>query len=70
MIGYIIQKLAYGLAVLAGIICIVFFLFSVLPGDAAQMTMGQRADVQSLESVKYTSSNKYNKKLSIKMYKL
>ncbi len=52
MIGYIIQKLAYGLAVLAGIICIVFFLFSVLPGDAAQMTMGQRADVQSLESVR------------------
>lgn len=52
MIGYILQKLAYGLAVLAGIICIVFFLFSVLPGDAAQMTMGQRADVQSLESVR------------------
>lgn len=52
MIGYIAQKLAYGLAVLAGIICIVFFLFSVLPGDAAQMTMGQRADVQSLESVR------------------
>lgn len=52
MTGYIIQKLAYGLAVLAGIICIVFFLFSILPGDAAQMTMGQRADVQSLESVR------------------
>ncbi len=50
--GYILQKLAYGMAVLAGIVCIVFFLFTILPGDAAQMTMGQRADVQSLESVR------------------
>jgi peptide/nickel transport system permease protein len=34
------------------VVLIVFFLFTVLPGDPAQMTLGQRADVQSLEAVK------------------
>jgi peptide/nickel transport system permease protein len=49
---YILKKSLYGLAVLVGVIVVVFLLFNVLPGDPARMTMGQRADVQSLEAVR------------------
>lgn len=35
-----------------GVATTVFFLFNVLPGDAAQMTLGQRSDISSLEAVK------------------
>jgi peptide/nickel transport system permease protein len=49
---YILRKFLYGLAVLAGVVVVVFLLFNVLPGDPARMTMGQRADVQSLEAVR------------------
>lgn len=49
---YIFKKFLYGLAVMGGVIIVVFLLFNVLPGDPARMTMGQRADVQSLEAVK------------------
>jgi len=49
---YIIRKLLYGLAVMAGVVLVVFVLFNILPGDPARMTMGQRSDVQSLEAVR------------------
>lgn len=52
MLRYALQKIMYGLAVLAGIIVVVFFLFNILPGDPARMTQGQRSDVQSLEAVR------------------
>src|SRR6201992_623067 len=52
MIRYIIRKLIYGLAVMLGIVVVVFFLFNVLPVDPARMTQGQRADVQSLQAVR------------------
>lgn len=42
----------YGLLVMGGVILVVFVLFNILPGDPARMTMGQRADVQSLEAVR------------------
>ena len=42
----------YGLLVMAGVVFVVFVLFNILPGDPARMTMGQRADVQSLEAVR------------------
>jgi peptide/nickel transport system permease protein len=42
----------YGILVLWGVITIVFFLFNILPGDAAQMLMGQRSDVSSVEAIK------------------
>jgi peptide/nickel transport system permease protein len=38
--GYALRKLAYGLAVMAGVILVVFVLFNILPGDPARMTMG------------------------------
>ncbi len=52
MLRYAIRKVIYGLAVLAGIVVVVFFLFNILPGDPARMTQGQRSDVQSLEAVR------------------
>ena len=52
MSKYILNKALYGLAVFAGIVVVVFFLFNILPGDPARMTQGQRSDVQSLEAVR------------------
>src|SRR6202051_151153 len=52
MIRYLIHKLFYGLAVMLGIVVVVFFLFNILPVDPARMTQGQRADVQSLQAVR------------------
>lgn len=49
---YALKKISYGLVVMAGVIIVVFVLFNVLPGDPARMTLGQRADVQSLEAVR------------------
>lgn len=52
LVKYILRKIAYSFLVLIGVVVIVFFLFTVLPGDPAQMTLGQRSDVQSLEAVR------------------
>jgi peptide/nickel transport system permease protein len=52
MIRYILRKILYGLAVMLGIVVVVFFLFNVLPVDPARMTQGQRSDVQSLQAVR------------------
>jgi peptide/nickel transport system permease protein len=52
MIAYILRKLWYSAAVMLGIVVVVFFLFNILPIDPARMTMGQRADVQSLQAVR------------------
>lgn len=52
MINYLIRKTGYALAVMLGVVVVVFFLFNILPVDPARMTQGQRADVQSLEAVR------------------
>lgn len=52
MLKYLFQKIGYGLAVLLGVVVVVFFLFNILPADPARMTQGQRSDVQSLEAVR------------------
>ncbi|NIG56123.1 ABC transporter permease [Chitinophaga sp. Cy-1792] len=52
MLRFLLRKLGYGLLVLLGVVTLVFFLFNVLPGDPARLTMGQRADVASLENVR------------------
>ncbi|RZA03798.1 MAG: ABC transporter permease [Sphingobacteriaceae bacterium] len=52
MIKYLTRKLVYGLAVMLGVVVVVFFMFNILPVDPARMTQGQRADVQSLQSVR------------------
>jgi peptide/nickel transport system permease protein len=52
MFKFLLHKIAYGLAVLAGVVVVIFFLFNILPADPARMTQGQRSDVQSLEAVR------------------
>ena len=49
--AYITRKLLYGLAVLWGVATLVFFLFNILPGDPAQMMLGQRADQASIDAI-------------------
>lgn len=53
MIQYISKKITYSLLVLLGVVLTVFLLFNVLPGDPARLTLGQRADVASIEAVKH-----------------
>jgi peptide/nickel transport system permease protein len=38
--------------VLWGVITLVFFIFTILPGDPARMMLGQRADQESVEEIK------------------
>jgi peptide/nickel transport system permease protein len=52
MARFILSRLLNGLAVMLGVVSLVFYLFQVLPGDGAQMTLGQRADLASLQSVR------------------
>jgi peptide/nickel transport system permease protein len=49
---FLLRKITYGLLVLLGVVVLVFCLFNVLPGDPARLTLGQRADVASLENVR------------------
>ena len=50
--AYVIRKLLYGIAVLWGVATLVFFLFNILPGDPAQMMLGQRADKESVDAIR------------------
>ncbi len=50
MLSFITKRILYGIFVLFGVIFIVFFLFNGL-GDPARLTLGQRADVATLEAV-------------------
>lgn len=52
MLWFLLKRLANGFLVLLGVVSLVFLLFNVLPGDAAQMTLGQRSDIRSLEAVR------------------
>lgn len=52
MAHYILHRLLYGLAVLWGVVTLVFFLFTVLPGDPARMMLGQRADQQEIDAIR------------------
>ena len=52
MIRFIARRVRYSLLVLWGVITLVFFLFNVLPGDPARLTMGQRSDISSIENAR------------------
>ncbi len=52
MTNYILRRLFYGMAVLLGVVTLVFFLFTVLPGDPARMMLGQRADQQEIDAIR------------------
>lgn len=49
---YVLVKTGYGIVVLFGVVTVIFFLFTVLPGDPAQMMLGQREDEEQLQNVR------------------
>ncbi|KJD31642.1 ABC transporter permease [Tamlana sedimentorum] len=53
MINYFINKTSYALLTLFGVVTVIFFLFNVLPGDPAQMMLGQNEDSEQLALVKH-----------------
>ncbi|MCB0383207.1 MAG: ABC transporter permease, partial [Psychroserpens sp.] len=52
MIKYILNKAFYALLTLFGVVTVIFFLFNVLPGDPAQMMLGQNEDSEQIAAVK------------------
>lgn len=51
MIQFIVKRLGYGVLVMIGVTLVVFSLFNFLPVDPARLTLGQRADVASVEAI-------------------
>lgn len=47
-----LRHAGYGLLVIIGVVTVIFFLFNVLPGDPAEMMLGQRADLKNVEIVR------------------
>ncbi|MBT8258826.1 MAG: ABC transporter permease [Bacteroidia bacterium] len=52
MLSYFLNKLYYSLLTLFGVVTVIFLLFNVLPGDPAQMMLGQNEDSEQLAIVK------------------
>lgn len=48
----LLKHAGYGILVIAGVVTLIFFLFNVLPGDPAEMMLGQRADLKSVDMVR------------------
>ncbi|MBE9490315.1 MAG: ABC transporter permease [Bacteroidetes bacterium] len=53
MLSYLLNKILYALLTLFGVVTVIFFLFNVLPGDPAQMMLGQNEDSEQLAIVKH-----------------
>ncbi|WP_178989591.1 ABC transporter permease [Winogradskyella schleiferi] len=52
MIRYILNKLLYAFITLIGVITVIFFLFTILPGDPAKMMLGQNQTAEQVQAVK------------------
>ena len=52
MLGYILDKIFYSAITMFGVVTVIFFLFNVLPGDPAQMMLGQNENSEQLNMVK------------------
>ncbi|MFV0541472.1 MAG: ABC transporter permease [Aestuariibaculum sp.] len=50
--NYFLNKIYYGILTLFGVVTVIFFLFNVLPGDPAQMMLGQNEDSNQLATIK------------------
>ena len=53
MVRFILKRIGYGIIVLIGVVSVVFSLFNFLPVDPARLTLGQRADVESVEAIRH-----------------
>jgi peptide/nickel transport system permease protein len=52
LIRYFLNKLLYAFITLIGVITVIFFLFTILPGDPAKMMLGQNQTAEQVEAVK------------------
>lgn len=52
MLSYIVRKILYGILVLWGVATLVFFLFTIVPGDPVRMMLGQRADEGDVQAIR------------------
>ncbi|OAB76209.1 ABC transporter permease [Cochleicola gelatinilyticus] len=52
MTGYVLQKIGYAFLTLLGVVTVIFFLFTVLPGDPARMMLGQNESAEQIAVVK------------------
>lgn len=50
---YLSRRLLNGLAVMLGVIVLIFLLFNVIPVNSARMTLGQRADMASVKAIEH-----------------
>ncbi|WP_025741824.1 ABC transporter permease [Aquimarina pacifica] len=49
---YLITKLGYALLTLLGVTTVIFLLFTILPGDPAQMMLGQNESEEQLQTIR------------------
>ena len=68
MFRFILSKLTYGILVMAGVVVIVFVLFNLLPADPARLTLGQRADVESIEAINKELGLDKPKSVQLRLY--
>jgi peptide/nickel transport system permease protein len=66
LINYFLNKAFYALLTLFGVVTVIFFLFNVLPGDPAQMMLGQNEDSAQLAIVKQKYG--FDKPISIQYF--
>ncbi|KOS05947.1 ABC transporter permease [Flavobacterium akiainvivens] len=52
MIKYLLHKTGYALLTLFGVVTVIFFLFTVLPGDPARMMLDQNENSEQLEKIR------------------
>jgi len=52
LIRYLLNKIFYAFITLIGVITVIFFLFTILPGDPAKMMLGQNQTAEQVEAVK------------------
>ncbi len=51
MIRFLAKRIAYGILVLAGVVCVIFLLFHALPGDPVSLIAGQRSDISTRQEI-------------------
>ena len=64
----ILTQIGYAILVLYGVVSLVFLLFVILPGDPAQMLVGQRSDEATLENIRTEYGFNQPKGLQYLMY--
>lgn len=52
MFKHFLHRFQYGAVTLLGVVTVIFFLFTVLPGDPARMMLDQREDTEQLKNIR------------------